>query len=151
MYSSSRLQGAELLIVPTALGMGPVADMTPFCVVPTRALENHVFVAYSNHAYSEETGNSNNGSNSAHVDFCGRSALIGPDGKDVSRASTTDCKLLVAQFDTSQFRSDVERNPYVQVRRNELYSAISQTASNTESLPNKQQEQEQEKTEPSRL
>ena len=35
-------RGAELLLVPTALGAGVVDDATPFRVLPTRALENHV-------------------------------------------------------------------------------------------------------------
>ena len=39
--------GAELLLAPTALGAGPVDDLTPRKVVPTRALENHQQISTS--------------------------------------------------------------------------------------------------------
>lgn len=42
------LQGASLILIPTALALGPVQRLTPECVIPTRALENHVHIAYCN-------------------------------------------------------------------------------------------------------
>ena len=67
--------------MPTALGQGPVERTTPFCVLPTRAMENGLFVLYSNLAgdtYCDELG--------GRMRFCGRSAILGPDGTDLARA-----------------------------------------------------------------
>ena len=42
------LAGAQLLLVPTALTVGPVDRLTPESVIPTRALENHTPLLYCN-------------------------------------------------------------------------------------------------------
>ena len=62
------IDGAQLVVVPTALvkQWGVVAD----CVVPARAFENGVWLAYANHAGHE------NG-----LDYLGHSKIIAPDGK----------------------------------------------------------------------
>jgi predicted amidohydrolase len=69
------LAGAELVAVPTAL-------MEPYCrvaqlLVPARAYENQVFVAYANRCGHE-----------ADLNYCGLSCIVGPDGKDRVRAGT---------------------------------------------------------------
>ena len=73
------------MIIPTALGTGPVAHVTPRCVIPTRALENHVFIAYSNY-----TGPS--AGSSYEASYVGQSAIVGPDGIDLARASGTEVR-----------------------------------------------------------
>lgn len=67
------LAGADLVVVPTALGAqwGIVAEK----LVPTRAFENGVFVAYANHC-GEENG----------LRYYGGSCLVAPDGRDLARA-----------------------------------------------------------------
>jgi hypothetical protein len=67
--------------VPTALGEGPVATLTPLCVLPTRALENHCCICYSNFrrvppAGDEGEGGVAGGADSDSVVFCGRSAVV---------------------------------------------------------------------------
>ena len=108
------LDGAELILIPTALGTGPVGRMTPRCVVPTRALENHVFVAYSNYSSPAAAGPS-----LAQDVFVGQSAIIGPDG---GRAGVA---VVSAAIDRGAFSADVRRNPYLSARRPHLYSALS--------------------------
>ena len=65
--------GALLVIVPTALG--PKWRVASDVVVPARAYENGIFVAYCNHAATP----------ASHV-FCGLSVVAGPDGRAVGRA-----------------------------------------------------------------
>lgn len=76
------LEGALLLIVPTALS--PKWQVIPDVVIPTRACENGIFVAYCNYA---------GGGNAAP--FCGRSLVVGPDGRAMANAQTGECLLEV--------------------------------------------------------
>ena len=66
-------QGAELVAVPTALGAqwGIVADK----LVPTRAFENGVYIAYANHCGTEHG-----------LTYYGGSCIAAPDGSDAARA-----------------------------------------------------------------
>lgn len=59
--------GAELLLVPTALA-GDAPEI-PQVLIPARALENRMTVAYANHTGVEDG-----------LDFDGRSVVAGPDG-----------------------------------------------------------------------
>lgn len=70
--------GAYLLIVPTALA--PRWGIVPEMVIPTRAYENGIFVAYCNYAGEGDAG-----------PFCGQSLVAGPDGRTIARARSTDC------------------------------------------------------------
>ncbi|MCF8068373.1 MAG: carbon-nitrogen hydrolase family protein [Desulfobacterales bacterium] len=65
--------GAELIVVPTAL-MEPYSQV-PEHVIPSRAYENQVFVAYVNRCGSEK-----------ELDYTGLSCVCGPDGKTLVRA-----------------------------------------------------------------
>jgi predicted amidohydrolase len=40
--------GPQILIVPTALAVGPADRVTPYCTINSRAAENGVFILYSN-------------------------------------------------------------------------------------------------------
>lgn len=66
-------RGAHLVIAPTALSddWSVVAEK----IVPTRAFENGVFVAYANHAGRD-----------GEFRYLGGSCIIGPDGRDRVRA-----------------------------------------------------------------
>ena len=101
------LAGAELIAVPTAL-------MAPYCgvaqwVVPTRAYENQVFVAYANRCGHE-----------ADLHYCGLSCIVGPDGKDHARAGTAE-GLLVAEINVAEMIASRRKNPYLSDLRSELY------------------------------
>jgi len=100
------LQGAKLLIVPTALGCGPADEITPFHIVPTRACENLMFVLYSNYIGkgTEET---------ASWTYCGKSAIVAPDGSVIARANATDEDLLIRKLDLKAYEAYEKRNPYL--------------------------------------
>ncbi|MEZ5667451.1 MAG: nitrilase-related carbon-nitrogen hydrolase [Alphaproteobacteria bacterium] len=72
--------GARLVIVPTALG--PKWRIVADVVIPTRAYENGIFVAYCNYATTPVCES-----------FCGLSLVAGPDGSCVARAGHAPCVL----------------------------------------------------------
>jgi len=93
------IDGAQLVVVPTALvkQWGVVAD----CVVPARAFENGVWLAYANHAGHE------NG-----LDYLGHSKIVAPDGK-IEAAAGTDETLIYATIDTDRVSAAQARLPYL--------------------------------------
>ena len=104
------LAGAELIIVPTALAgdWHTVAER----VVPVRAYENQLFIAYANYCGVE---------NDCH--YAGRSCITGPDSDDLARAHT-DPTLLIATLKKSSIDSIRKEIPYHQDRLPSLYKAI---------------------------
>ena len=91
--------GAELVLVPTALvdQWGVVAD----CVVPARAFENGVWVAYANHAGHE------NG-----FDYLGHSKIVAPDGRIEADAGASE-NLITATVDPARVEAAQKRLPYL--------------------------------------
>lgn len=104
------VEGAELLLVPTALGAGDVEMTTPFAVVPTRALENHVTIVYCN-----LEGEADAADRAVAVPaFCGRSAIFDPSGATCARAAElTGGGRLAATIDLDGYAAAVDRNPYL--------------------------------------
>ncbi|WP_375594742.1 carbon-nitrogen hydrolase family protein [Algihabitans albus] len=101
--------GADVIAVPTAL-MAPysiVADT----LVPTRAYENGVFVAYVNRVGTE-----------GDLAYVGRSCLIGPDGVALLRAEADGEALLIAEIDPADIARLRRVNPYFADLRDDLYS-----------------------------
>jgi predicted amidohydrolase len=97
---AAALAGADLLCIPTAVPLreGGQTDAHPFdtrlipaMVVPTRALESQLFIAYANHA---------------GPDFAGLSTIADPYGRRLAAAGD-DAALIVA---------DVARSTLVQAR-----------------------------------
>lgn len=102
------LAGAELIAVPTAL-------MEPYCrtsriIIPARAYENQLFVAYVNRCGAE-----------ADLTYCGLSCVVGPDGKDLVRAGRTE-GLFFADIDVSAIATATRENPYLADLRPDLYA-----------------------------
>ena len=100
--------GADLIAVPTAL-------MEDYCrvanhVVPTRAYESGVFVAYVNRCGIE-----------GDTVYCGRSCLVGPDGRDILRAGQSE-ELLIANVDKQAIAEAREANPVLIDLRPDLYA-----------------------------
>jgi len=98
---------------------GPLAEHLPRRVVPTRAAENHVFVAYANFPHEQNLHN-----NPHYLPFCGASAVVGPDGADLARGPTNAAQLLVATVDFTPHHELLVRNPYWHDRRPELYQEL---------------------------
>lgn len=105
---AAAVAGAHLIAVPTA-------QMTPFAfvadtVVPARAWENQVYLAYANHVGQE-----------AATVYIGRSCVVDPGGAVLARAEQ-EAALLVADVDTEAVAAAQRRNPYLLDRRTDLYS-----------------------------
>ncbi len=91
--------GAELAIVPTALNVNwpVVADK----VMPTRAFENGIWLAYANHAGTEN-----------ELDYYGHSCILTPTGQDAARAGGSE-EILTAQIDAPAVSAAQTRLPYL--------------------------------------
>lgn len=87
----SAVQGADLVVVPTALKSmwGVVAHQ----VVPARAFENGVFLAYANYAGHE-----------GETEYLGASCIIGPSGEDLARAGESE-QVIMADLDIHRLHS----------------------------------------------
>lgn len=99
--------GAEILLVPTALATGD--EFIPDTLVPTRARENLVTIAYAN-----STGPAGG------VTLCGRSVIAGADGQDLARAGAEET-LLLATIDPARADAARANTPYLTDRRTDLY------------------------------
>ncbi|MFF5498863.1 carbon-nitrogen hydrolase family protein [Streptomyces aquilus] len=101
------LAGTDLLLVPTA-------QMHPFqfvaeSMIPVRAFENQMYVAYVNRVGQE-----------GEFEFVGLSVLAGPDGVARTRAGRGE-QLVFADADPAFLAASREANPYLRDRRPELY------------------------------
>ncbi|GGV68451.1 carbon-nitrogen hydrolase family protein [Streptomyces thermoviolaceus] len=104
------LAGTDLLLVPTA-------QMHPFqfvaeSVVPVRAFENQMYVAYVNRAGRE-----------GEFEFVGLSVLAGPDGVARARGGRGE-ELLLADADPALLAASRLANPYLRDRRPGLYGSL---------------------------
>ena len=104
------LAGTDLLLVPTA-------NMHPFqfvaeSLVPVRAWENQMYVAYINRIGQE-----------GEFDFFGLSTLAGPDGVARTRAGRGE-ELLLSDLDPEFLANSRAANPYLTDRRPGLYGSL---------------------------
>ncbi|MBV1732552.1 MAG: carbon-nitrogen hydrolase family protein [Hydrogenophaga sp.] len=103
------LQGADAVLVPTANMMA--FDEVPNLLVPARACENRVFVAYAN-ACGNEPG----------VHYGGLSTVAGPDGGVWTRAGR-DAALLRTTL-TREALTGARRSSPLPARRRDLYGPL---------------------------
>jgi predicted amidohydrolase len=102
------LSGAGLIAVPTAL-IQPF-DVVARTMVPARALENQVYVAYAGMCGSE-----------GNMGYCGLSCIVGPDGRLLAQADTEPA-LMVAEIDPTAVTDGRKSNPYLADLRPALYA-----------------------------
>ncbi len=100
-----RLAQAEvdLVIVPTAL---PISDHGPFIarkLVPTRAFENQVIVAYANHTGRDDL-----------FAYQGLSTIAAPDGTMLAVADETEETVLFADIDLGRYVQSRLDNSYLE-------------------------------------
>jgi predicted amidohydrolase len=107
---SVALLGADVILVPTALTEEYSA--VPDFLVPARAIENQVFVAYCNHAGVE------NG-----MRFLGGSRLCDVDGKSLAAAGAGEA-LIIGEIDQRRRLAAASCYPYRTDRRPELYGLL---------------------------
>lgn len=99
--------GTDVLLVPTGL-MAPF-EVVSRILVPARAYENQLFVAYANRCDTE-----------AELHYCGLSVIVGPDGEDIARAGATE-ELLLADLDQNVLAESRLINTHLRDRRADLY------------------------------
>ncbi|MFD3541838.1 carbon-nitrogen hydrolase family protein [Streptomyces sp. NPDC058662] len=104
------LAGTDLLLVPTA-------QMHPFQfvaeqVVPVRAFENQMYIAYVNRTGPE-----------GEFEFVGLSCLASPDGATRTRAGRGE-ELVFGEADPELLSASRENNPYLRDRRPGLYASL---------------------------
>jgi 5-aminopentanamidase len=111
------LAGADLIAVPTAL-MRPYEVVTR-TVVPSRAYENQVYVAYANRSGTE-----------AELTYCGESCVVAPDGEVLARADIGE-ELIVAHVDLERLAAARLENTHLRDRRPDLYSTLTRAQEKT--------------------
>lgn len=99
--------GTTLLAVPTAL-MAPNTSVATL-LVPARAMENQLHLAYVNRCDTE-----------GELDYVGLSALVGPDGAELLRGGATEA-LLVGDVDPAATEASRAELSYLGDRRPDLY------------------------------
>ena len=102
-------QGADVILTPTA-NMQTFSSISAR-VVPSRAEENGLFIAYANYIGEEPP-----------FAYGGCSCVCGPDGEDLARATSTESTLLIARLERdliTQVRASIH---YLQDRRDDLYT-----------------------------
>ncbi len=104
------LAGADLVLVPTALM--PPYHVVAEALIPARAYENQVYIAYANRCGSEPG-----------LDYIGQSSICGPDGAVLARAGATPTRLL-ARIDPAHLAETRRRDTLLADRRPALYGAI---------------------------
>ncbi len=102
------LAGTRLLLVPTAL-MSPW-DFVAQTLVPARAFESQLFLAYTNWVGSER-----------ELSYCGRTRVVGPDGIVVAGLDSGE-GLVLADLDLSLVDKARAETTYLTDRRPGLYS-----------------------------
>ncbi|HJE59768.1 MAG TPA: carbon-nitrogen hydrolase family protein [Nocardiopsis listeri] len=101
------MAGTTLLIVPTAL-MAPTTSVATL-LVPARAMENQIHLAYVNRCDAE-----------GGLDYVGLSTLVGPDGAELLRAGPTE-ELLVGDVEPTAVETVRAEQFYLRDRRTDLY------------------------------
>ncbi|MEV2277526.1 carbon-nitrogen hydrolase family protein [Nocardiopsis sp. NPDC049922] len=104
------LAGTELLVVPTALMQPNV--LVPTLLVPARAMENQLHLAYVNRCDVE-----------GDLDYMGLSTLVGPDGAELLRAGPDEA-LLVGDVDPAAAADLLAEHSYLDDRRPDLYGSL---------------------------
>jgi predicted amidohydrolase len=96
------LAGADLVAVPTALPAGPYASMIAERVIPVRAFENQIFIAYADHCGGD-----------ALFTYAGLSHIAAPDGSTLAIAGTMGEDLVVADVRPDDFARSRAENTYL--------------------------------------
>lgn len=102
------LGGADAVLVPTA-NMHPYTGVATR-VVPTRAEENEIFVAYANRVGVE-----------GEFEYCGLSCVTGPDGIDIARAGSGE-EMIFADPSKNAVARVRKSLSHLKDRRSGLYS-----------------------------
>jgi len=95
------MAGADLVLVPTALPKDQYAPMVARTVVPCRAFENQIFVAYANHCGSDGV-----------FAYQGQSVIVAPDGEILASAEDQET-VLIADCKPARYSESRSANSYL--------------------------------------
>ncbi|RCK29866.1 carbon-nitrogen hydrolase family protein [Thalassospira lucentensis] len=109
LVRSIALKGCDLLLVPTAQ-MAPF-DRIAEMMVPVRAMENQMFLAYANRCDQE-----------GDLNYVGKSVICAP-WSDLARAGDQD-SLIIADLDFDALEKSRKEFPYLRDRRPESYFGL---------------------------
>lgn len=112
MVRGLALAGADLVVVPTALPAGASAQQVSRIIVPARAMENQLFIAYADLCGTE------NGAS-----YEGRSVIAAPDGEHLASAGTEET-LLFARINRSAYVTTEAETPYLADRKPDVYRKL---------------------------
>jgi len=104
------LAGADVILVPTAQ-MEPYYQVARY-VIPARAYENQVYLAYANHSGTDDG-----------LDYIGHSSICGPDGAVLAIAGKGE-ELLYATIDPAHHKAVRLADPLIADRRPDLYAPL---------------------------
>lgn len=105
------LQGAELIIIPTANVKDEPLEMFEWELrIPS--MQNNVFLAMCNRVGRED-----------NMDFAGESIVIGPNGEVVTKADDKE-GIIYADIDINEVYKCRNEKPYMSLRRPEVYLKI---------------------------
>lgn len=104
------LAGADVILIATAL-MEPYEQVARH-VVPARAYENQVYLAYANHSGTADG-----------LDYIGLSSICGPDGAILAAAGKEE-EILYAETHAAHHASVRGADPLLRDRRPELYAPL---------------------------
>ncbi|MCQ0091995.1 carbon-nitrogen hydrolase family protein [Roseovarius sp. M141] len=96
------LAGADLVAVPTALPNGAPAEFIARHIIPVRAFENQIFVAYADNADSE-----------GDFTYQGLSSIVAPDGSVLAAAGEGGDALIYADLRPGDYARSRAGNPYL--------------------------------------
>jgi predicted amidohydrolase len=96
------LAGADLVAVPTALPATQEAGFISGQMIPVRAFENQIFVAYANYAGGDD-----------HFTYAGLSHIAAPDGRTLARASAEEAGIILADIRPADYAVSRAANSYL--------------------------------------
>ncbi len=97
------MAGAQLIVVPTATPAGSTSRFIVEHMLPVRAFESQVFVAYANHHGHD-----------GRFGYAGQSCIVGPDGQVLAVAAETGDALLLVDIDEAVLAQARVDNTYLQ-------------------------------------
>jgi predicted amidohydrolase len=104
------LAGADVILVPTAQ-MEPYEQVAKY-VIPARAYENQVYLAYANHSGADDG-----------LSYIGLSSICGPDGAVLAAAGRGE-EMLYASVEAGHQAAVRKADPLLADRRPGLYEAL---------------------------
>lgn len=94
--------GVQAVLVPTALPASDHAALIAQKMIPVRAFENQIFLAYVNHCGADE-----------RFAYAGLSGIAAPDGELIAKAGTQKEALLLAKIEPNDYLASAAANSYL--------------------------------------